>query len=165
MLCEAMQRIPGNRDFEQRYEFASVVRHYCGQRAYLLFQALYTITLQTTNVAAGIISAQVVDSYIAEVAGESLAIEWTSGKVARYTNALLGPHNATDTGGYWCLGDVDASTGLCSGPETSLVLSLGYLVCMVICIPFGFLNLDENMSAASIPLARHLCRDHPYPGP
>lgn len=38
MLCDAMQRIPGNRDFGRRFEFATTVEHFYGRRAYIIFQ-------------------------------------------------------------------------------------------------------------------------------
>ena len=32
MLCEAMQRIPGNHNLMKRYEFATTVKHYWGDK-------------------------------------------------------------------------------------------------------------------------------------
>lgn len=29
--------------------------------------------------------------------------------------------------------------------ELTFVISIGFIVCMTICIPFGYLNLDDNM--------------------
>ena len=42
-----------------RYEFATVVRHYWGARAYWVFQILYNLSMQASNIASMIISAQV----------------------------------------------------------------------------------------------------------
>ena len=42
-----------------RFEFATTVRYYWGERYYYICQILYTICMQTTNIAAMIISAQV----------------------------------------------------------------------------------------------------------
>ena len=50
MLCEAMQRIPGNQNFEHRYEFATTVQHYYGRnwcvrvRTRLLAGAPFSVT-------------------------------------------------------------------------------------------------------------------------
>ncbi len=41
------------------YEFATVVRHYWGGRAYWVFQILYNLSMQASNIASMIISAQV----------------------------------------------------------------------------------------------------------
>lgn len=38
MLTESMQRIPGNHEFQHRYEYSTLVRHYFGDRWYLLAQ-------------------------------------------------------------------------------------------------------------------------------
>lgn len=46
-------------DHMYSYEFASTVRHYFGDRWYYLFQVLYNLALQASNIAAMIISAQV----------------------------------------------------------------------------------------------------------
>ncbi len=81
MLCEAMQMIPGNKNFEKRYglchgcwvlplelmcrlavfsyEFATTVQYYWGYKWYYVFQILYTVSMQFLNIAAMIISAQV----------------------------------------------------------------------------------------------------------
>ena len=61
MLVEAMQRIPGNAHLTQRWEFCAVVGHYHGPRAQRMCRWLYNISLQSTNVAAMIVSAQLLD--------------------------------------------------------------------------------------------------------
>lgn len=38
MLCEAQQRVPGNRAFQKRYEYCELVRHYYGERWHLVAQ-------------------------------------------------------------------------------------------------------------------------------
>ena len=42
-----------------RYEFATTVRHYYGRTWYTIFQVFYNLALQTSNIAAMVISAQV----------------------------------------------------------------------------------------------------------
>lgn len=135
MLCEAMQRIPGNHNFGHRYEFATVVLHYYGRRAYLLFQIFYNISLQALNIASMIISAQVLDKFLNHV-GHSYALNYSGDghwwqKTTGYDSTL------------WCSGDM--VNGECHGTELTYIISLGFVICMVICIPFGYLNLDDNM--------------------
>eukprot|EP00054_Salpingoeca_dolichothecata_P017322 m.103475 g.103475 ORF g.103475 m.103475 type:complete len:573 (+) comp22406_c0_seq1:53-1771(+) len=134
MLCEAMQRIPGNGNFDHRYEFATVVRHYYGKRAYIVFQIFYNLSLQASNIAAMIISAQVVDEFITRVAGTSYALDYGHGRFVHSSGLADIP---------WCDGEIVG--GACSGEKLQHVISIGFLVCMAICIPFGYLNLDENM--------------------
>lgn len=98
MLAEAMQRIPGNRGFSQRYEFVTLMRHYYGRRGFLLGQLLYNLSIQATNIAAMIVCCQVsrgakgrrpiarrvatrplpqvMDSFIAAIFGHSLAVDY-----------------------------------------------------------------------------------------
>eukprot|EP00051_Salpingoeca_urceolata_P015051 m.192814 g.192814 ORF g.192814 m.192814 type:complete len:563 (+) comp18276_c0_seq1:459-2147(+) len=137
MLCEAMQRIPGNFNFEHRYEFASVVQHYWGRRAYWVFQVFYNISLQATNIAAMIISAQVVDKFVGHVAGHSYGLNYQQWP-PRFIST------SGDPDAPWCR---DALVqGHCpSGKEITFVITIGFIVSMAVCIPFGYLNLDDNM--------------------
>jgi hypothetical protein len=76
MLVEAMQRVPGNGALTERWEFCALVGHYFGPRAQTLTSVLYNISLQSTNVAAMIVSAQVLDVFIIYVAGHSVALDY-----------------------------------------------------------------------------------------
>ncbi|EGD76432.1 hypothetical protein PTSG_07549 [Salpingoeca rosetta] len=135
MLCEAMQRIPGNFTFEHRFEFATVVKHYYGKRWYIVFQVLYNISLQAFNIAAMIISAEVFDKFIFKIAGHTYALQYQDWPFSfiEYSNDAEHP---------WCRGDVTQDG---CADEYYSVISIGFIVCMAICIPFGYLNLDENM--------------------
>jgi hypothetical protein len=39
----------------------------------------------------------------------------------------------------WCDGEVDS--GECIGTVRTWIVSLGFLICMAICIPLGYVNL------------------------
>eukprot|EP00730_Choanoeca_flexa_P000797 TRINITY_DN10338_c0_g1_i6.p1 TRINITY_DN10338_c0_g1~~TRINITY_DN10338_c0_g1_i6.p1 ORF type:complete len:603 (+),score=166.30 TRINITY_DN10338_c0_g1_i6:181-1989(+) len=132
MLCEAMQRIPGNFTFEHRYEFATTVRHYYGRTAYIVFQVFYNLSMQASNIAAMIISAKVLDKFIGKIGHHSYALDYIHWKFVKSTGDADNP---------WCNGEL--IDGTCE--ELTWILSIGFLVCMAICIPFGYLNLDENM--------------------
>jgi amino acid permease len=49
MLAEAMQRIPGNASFEERWEFCAVVGHYHGPWWEGVVAVLYNISLQSVR--------------------------------------------------------------------------------------------------------------------
>lgn len=55
-----MQRIPGNQRLTKRYEYSTLVQHYMGDGWYKVTGAAYNISLLATNVAAIVITAQVV---------------------------------------------------------------------------------------------------------
>jgi amino acid permease len=124
MLCEAIQRIPGNRGFTQRWEYTGLVEHFFGERFRVPAQILFNFSMQASNIAAMIIAAQVFDVFLVTVFGRSYAFDYVDGVMLTADD----PH-AVDL---W-------------GGETWIV-SLGYVLTMVICIPFGYLNLEENMS-------------------
>jgi hypothetical protein len=136
MLCDAIQRIPGNSKFEHRYEFATTVKHYWGQNAYIAFQIFYNIALQTSNIAAMIISAQVLDQLFQKTRGHSYALDFQHGKFIKST---------TIPTALWCEKGYFSDDYCEEGHELTWVISIGYMIAMAICIPFGYLNLDDNM--------------------
>eukprot|EP00049_Salpingoeca_infusionum_P024384 m.15846 g.15846 ORF g.15846 m.15846 type:complete len:601 (-) comp6803_c0_seq2:384-2186(-) len=136
MLCEAMQRIPGNFNFQHRYEFATVVQFYYGRVPYIIFQLTYNLSMQASNIAAMIISAQVMDSFIQNVAGHSYALNYQ-----QYPPKFIAS-DGTYTHPWKC---EIGSKGCPEDGVLTYVISLGFIICMAICIPFGYLNLDENM--------------------
>ena len=75
-----------------------------------------------SNIAAMIIGSQVTDSFMIKLLGQSYAIDYTTGHIITSTKSADDPWNNNTT-----------------------IISLGYLICMMISIPFGYLNLDENM--------------------
>ncbi|KAA0168848.1 hypothetical protein FNF27_02010 [Cafeteria roenbergensis] len=133
MLCEAAQRIPGNHNFAKRVEFCDLVRYYYGQRAYVASQIAYNVSLQASNIAAMIVSAQVLDDFIIHIFGTSYAFDYADFRGIRATV----PHGADPNGQVW----FDPVTH----DPVATVISLGYLLSMLLCIPFGIMKLDENM--------------------
>lgn len=122
-LCDAMQRVPGNRNFNKRVEFCTVVRHYWGDSWYYASQVAFNLSLQASNIAAMIVSAQVIDNFFVFLFNHSWALDYAAGE---FITSAEG--NYTDPWG-----------------GTLTVISVGFCVSMAICIPFGWLNLDENM--------------------
>jgi len=119
MLCEVIQKIPGNQGFTKRIEFCDAVRHYLGENWYWGSQIALAISLQASNIAAMIVSAQVLDNFFTKMMGYSSGFDWYNIDLT-FTNAQ----------------------GLF---ETKTVISIGFLTCCIICIPFGYLSLEDNM--------------------
>eukprot|EP00850_Spirogloea_muscicola_P008048 SM000042S15315 [mRNA] locus=s42:212999:216528:- [translate_table: standard] len=132
MICESMQLIPGNRSFGQRYEYCSVVRHYFGKNWYLAAQVGFNAGLLASNIAAMIVTSQVLDATIHRLFGKTYGLDYNTWP-PKYRASMF------ETSG--CQWGSDSS-GSCK----TTVISLGFLACMVICVPFGTLNLDDNMS-------------------
>lgn len=142
MLCEAMQRIPGNREFAgrdpstgRRYEFCDVVRHYAAlrygagerqvRRWYTAAQVFFNTSLQASNIAAMVVCAQILDDLC------RFKFHWAG--ALRYD--VWPPEFITSA----------AESHSDSLWPTPWVISVGYIAAATLCIPFGLLNLDENM--------------------
>lgn len=119
MLCEAMQRIPGNHNFIKRFEFTTTVRHYWGERWYIISQILINICLQCLNIASIIVASQVMDEVLVDFFGKTYGFEYLTGEMRASPFADL--------------------------REFDNVISAGFILCLLICAPFGLLTLDENM--------------------
>merc|ERR1719266_3089890 len=87
MLCEVIQKIPGNQGFTRRIEFCDAVRHYLGENWYKASQIGLAVSLQASNIAAMIVSAQVLDNFFAKIMGYSTALDWYTMDFT-YTNAV-----------------------------------------------------------------------------
>lgn len=124
MITEAMQRIPGNQNFLRRFEFGTTMKHYFGKWPYIIGQIVLNICLQASNIASIVVAAQVMDDFIVYAFKSSYAFDFAHFEFLKSTGL------ATD----------DNPFG-----QHIWIISLGYIVAMAVCIPFGFLNLDENM--------------------
>jgi amino acid permease len=134
MICDAMQRIPGNHNFTgrdaitgKRYEFCDVIKHYYGNTAAMVGQGFFNVSLQASNIAAMVICAQILDDFFVFVCKWSIAFQYAGHGAGTFHTVSAG------------LADQSADY-LFGSPY---VVSLGFVIAMVICIPFGFLNLDE----------------------
>ncbi|GAM23877.1 hypothetical protein SAMD00019534_070520, partial [Acytostelium subglobosum LB1] len=125
-LAEAMATIPYNSRFQMRVEFSMLVRFYFGKWGYLFAQVFINVALQATNVASIIVCAQVLDSMFIYLFGKTCGLEL-------YPQAF-----------HWTCADKLTQS---SSPFTDMYMlfTFGYLVVLVVIIPLGFLNLDDNI--------------------
>eukprot|EP00803_Ostreobium_quekettii_P009134 evm.model.scf_558EXC.6 EVM.evm.TU.scf_558EXC.6 scf_558EXC:45309-52753(+) len=131
MLCEAMQRIPGNHKLTQRYEYCTMVKHYMGNRWYMFTTVMYNLSLLATNVAAIVITAQVMDNCIFHVCRGTYGLDYGT-----FPPTFV---HAVEKGSGGTAGTVHWSSG---GDN---VVSLGFLVISALIVPIGAMNLDESM--------------------
>lgn len=127
MLVEAMQRIPGNRGFNERYEFVTLMRHYFGRRGFYLAQVAYNLTMMATNLAQMTITAQVLDQLLRHVLGASYAVIYGVWPPAVASYPVDQPQ--------WS----DHAIGSANH------VSLGLALAMALCLPLGYMNLEDNM--------------------
>ncbi|EDQ86967.1 uncharacterized protein MONBRDRAFT_27795 [Monosiga brevicollis MX1] len=139
MYCEAMRRIPHNEHFRQRVEYTSVVKYYFGTKAYVAAQIGLSGALQSLNIISVVQSAQVMDNAISAIFHKSCGLNLSPFPV-HFANASLPA--ATE---FWsCIDtnhvDVDGNAWGCH-----VVLTAGYLFALLLTVPMGYFNLDDNM--------------------
>jgi amino acid permease len=122
MLVDAMARVPGNHAFDERMEFSPLVKHYFGRVAHFLFQILLYFTLQSLTVTSINVCAESMDSLFVFVIGKSAAFEF-------YPD--FGFHLIEDAGAMYDGG--------------GFYLSVGFCLILVLSLPMGFFNLDDNI--------------------
>eukprot|EP01113_Clastostelium_recurvatum_P020372 TRINITY_DN2416_c0_g1_i4.p1 TRINITY_DN2416_c0_g1~~TRINITY_DN2416_c0_g1_i4.p1 ORF type:complete len:526 (-),score=90.87 TRINITY_DN2416_c0_g1_i4:1051-2628(-) len=132
-LCEAMSSIPGNNRFQGRIELSTLAEAYFPKYLYKITMLLLFITLQGSNIAAIIVSAQTMDLTLLAI------FKWT-GALEFYPH--FGFASATT------VGDAISPFG-----NDVYVLSLGFIIVLLLTIPLGFLNLDDNATVQEAAMA------------
>mmetsp|Transcript_6762 Transcript_6762/g.10341 ORF Transcript_6762/g.10341 Transcript_6762/m.10341 type:complete len:529 (+) Transcript_6762:379-1965(+) len=125
MLIESMARIQGNENFQGRVEFTYLAKKLLSRKSYYCVLVLFLFALITTNISSIVESGQVIDGALLD-AGHACALR-------------IYPEP-----GFICLkrgqgSDSDSVFG------NDYVISVGYIVIMVVSIPMGLLNLDDNI--------------------
>eukprot|EP00049_Salpingoeca_infusionum_P013279 m.247901 g.247901 ORF g.247901 m.247901 type:complete len:614 (-) comp15402_c1_seq1:776-2617(-) len=139
MYCEAMRKIPGNSHFRGRIEYTSIVKYYFGRKAYVAAQIGLNGALQSLNIISVIQSAQVMDNAISAIFGHSCGVN-ISPFALEYGNSTVMPESIA---GWSCIDTNHVASGNPWGCH--LILSMGFLVALLITLPMGYFNLDDNM--------------------
>jgi amino acid permease len=124
MLCEAITKISGNESFKNRVEYATVARHFLSRWAFILTMVLFAINAMSIIVSSIVVSAQTMDDTLIAIFKKTFALEFFPQlKFLSVTNP----------------GNNLSPFGNC------FVLSLGYFIVLLITIPMGYFNLDDNI--------------------
>ncbi|KAJ3275307.1 hypothetical protein HK104_003922 [Borealophlyctis nickersoniae] len=126
-IIEAMQAIPGNKHFQGTVEFATLINFYFGKWAHIFGQILLYGAIQSQAIQCIIISAQTFDNILIDIFGKSCGL------------ALSGDHL-----GWYCVSQGSTSMPSPFG-DTWMLFTLGIVVVLLISIPMGMLNLDDNV--------------------
>eukprot|EP01132_Coremiostelium_polycephalum_P003307 gene3307-4142_t len=124
-MTEAMAAIPGNPRFQLRVEFTMLCRFYFGKWGYIIAQIFINIALQATNIASIIVCAQVMDSMLIFIFKKTCGLS-------------MYPHVK------WIC-ETQETTSSSPFTDVYMFFTLGFLIVLVIIIPLGFLNLDDNV--------------------
>eukprot|EP00440_Ansanella_granifera_P072052 gb/GFBE01078191.1/.p1 GENE.gb/GFBE01078191.1/~~gb/GFBE01078191.1/.p1 ORF type:complete len:374 (+),score=76.26 gb/GFBE01078191.1/:1-1122(+) len=119
--------MPGNDNLEKRAEYADAVQFFMGRRAAGIFRVLLHMTLQSLNIASIVDTANAFDKLLVLASGGTLAFEAYPkfGFHFRHREWIATLYDGT--------GDI------------TLAVTSGYLICLVLCVPMGFFNIDDNI--------------------
>lgn len=130
MLCEAMSAIPGNEHFEDRVELTTLAKFFFGRWGFYITLFLFVLSLQAVNVASIVVSAQTMDLTIVRIFKKTCAFEWAPKP------------------GFIChegYGVGDSPFG-----DDTFVISIGFVVVLIMAVPLGYVNLDDNIIVQKI---------------
>lgn len=127
MLTEAMKYLPGNKNFDDRVEFASLAKFYLGRWPYVATQIFLNLALLSLNLVSILETIQVMDWTLVGIFGCTYGLTlWPRAGFQRVCPVTTG--------------------NTCDSPfGQSMVVGLGYVVIVVLIIPLGYWNLDDNI--------------------
>ncbi|KAI9225267.1 MAG: hypothetical protein DHS80DRAFT_20683, partial [Piptocephalis tieghemiana] len=131
---QALTMIPGNSHFEAKLEFSSLLETFLGPKLRRLAHLWLYLSIQSTNLASIVISAQSMDHILLSLFSSSCAIDFTHGWVCIHP----GP-------------DLDKGENSPFG-DRYLLASAGYLLSATIVLPLSLLNLVDNIKTQVISL-------------
>jgi hypothetical protein len=145
-LIEAMARMPGNGTFGKRIEMMYLAEKLMGQMAYRITVVLFVLNLQLSNIAAIIQSTQTADYTIQEIAGKTCGLEIYPKPKWQCVNKAGGGGGGDDgADGSGSGGAIDAMVSGDSPFGEVWIVSIGFVVVLLITIPLGYWNLDDNI--------------------
>eukprot|EP01113_Clastostelium_recurvatum_P042896 TRINITY_DN7000_c0_g1_i1.p1 TRINITY_DN7000_c0_g1~~TRINITY_DN7000_c0_g1_i1.p1 ORF type:complete len:499 (-),score=171.10 TRINITY_DN7000_c0_g1_i1:74-1570(-) len=129
LLAESLSLIPGNKNYDRHIEYTVAIKYFYGKKWYVMFQVFLNITLQSYNIASIVVCAQSLDQFLIYIFKHTYALQ-----------LYPSPHFfATPTA------DI-----LYNNTTPLIAISLGYLIIAALCIPSGFLNLDDNVKVVQL---------------
>ncbi|KAJ3023275.1 hypothetical protein HKX48_003726 [Thoreauomyces humboldtii] len=128
-IIEAMQAVPGNKHFQGTVEFATLINFYFGNMAHYVGQFLLYGALQSNAMQCIVLMAQTFDNILIDVFGKSCA---------------LVPHGPN--AGWYCVAKI-SDTFPSPFEDTFILFSCGILLVVILSVPLGMVNLDDNIIA------------------
>ncbi|KAJ3227041.1 hypothetical protein HDU81_006955 [Chytriomyces hyalinus] len=141
---EAMQSIPGNKHFQGKVEFGTLVNFYFGSVEHMIAQFFLYGAIQCQAMNAILLCAQAFDSITSDIFHQTCGVTFPSNK----TNSfgwhcyVQDPEYAND----WLRvpEGLESSGGSPFGSERVLV-SVGYMIVLLLSFPLSQINLDDNI--------------------
>lgn len=135
MILECMTALPNNQQFQRRVEYTTMCKYYLSRANYRIVQCFYQCSLLSMNITTILQSITVCDYVLIQVFGETCAVPQLYPVPDIYCTT-----GVTDSG-------TSAAAALSGTPfdSTSVVVSTGFLLCALLCVPLGLYNLDDNI--------------------
>lgn len=139
-MANTISKVPGNSDFKKEVEYAETFRAFWGYKSFVFAQIIFFACISCLNVSSIVDTAQTVDTALGNFKGTmGLQISWDAEddifsfvhwKASECTDEMRVNGN--------CLPFFD------DGTPSSVLLTLGYLICVVIFLPMALMDLKEN---------------------
>ena len=127
-FAQAMAAFRGNANFGKRMEMGHTMFHLLPRWAYYLGMVTLLTVFFSQNLANIVLTSQVMDYTLLDMFGRTCGVDYYPSFRAYCVTGASSQDAQTDSPfGY------------------SYVISLGYIVVLVLCIPLGVLNLDDNI--------------------
>jgi amino acid permease len=124
-VVEAVSRFPGNEKFNRNVEFTVMVHQFYGRKVYYIFLAILYGSLQSTNLASIIGSAQILDSIFVGILGGTCG------------------YGIYPINGLYCVTQVTNHNSPFG--DNYMLATFGYLMVAAIIIPMTSIELNDNM--------------------
>jgi len=142
-MANTISKIPGNSDFKKEVEYAETFRKFWGHRSFVFAQAMFFICITCLNISSIVDTAQTVDTALGNFKGTfGVQISWAA------DDPIL---SVVEWKAGECSEDMRVS-GTClpffdDGKPSSIILTLGYVICVAIFLPMALMDLKENAAA------------------
>ena len=129
LMVRAMQLFRGNKAFSKRLEFGKLAFYLLPRWLYYIAVGSLVFVFFTQNLANILVTAQTMDNMIIASVGKTCAV---------VLDASASKH-------FLCIADADKDGSSDSPFGQATVFSLGYAITLLLAIPLGILNLDDNI--------------------
>ncbi|KAI8912601.1 hypothetical protein EDD86DRAFT_178635, partial [Gorgonomyces haynaldii] len=123
-IIEAMQAIPGNSNFQGDVEYATLINFYFDPISHLVGQAFLYGAIQSNAIQSVVLSSQATDNMLIDIFGRTCGLSGSLHWVCKKTVSQTFPSPFEDQ---------------------FMIFTLGFLVVLLLIVPLGLLNLDDNM--------------------
>lgn len=132
MIFECMSSIPGNHQFQRRIEYTTLCRYYFKPFNYQLVQLFYQCSLLAVNITTIIQSITVCDYVLIALFDSTCGAELYPSPSLYCTNGYTAE-------------PLPSYTNPTPFNPAAIVISTGFCLCAVLCVPLGLYNLDDNI--------------------